>query len=79
VLHWGSRSSHRATQSRISMAFEFQAHDSRPFNTPILPPDKPVPFDLRLRLIAKQVLQYRHMYQVDPQIERVAAELVGQL
>ena len=79
LLHWGSHSSHRATESRISMAFEFQANDSKPFNTPILPPDKPVPFDLRLRLIAKQVLQYRHMYRVNPQIEQVAVELVGQL
>jgi hypothetical protein len=79
VLHWGSHSSHRATESRISMAFEFQANDSKPFNTPILPPDKPVPFELRLRLIAKQLLQYRHMYSVDPQIAQVATELVGQL
>ena len=59
--------------------FEFQALDSKPFNTPILPPDQPVPFDLRLRLVCKQVLQYRHMYNVDPQIERVAAELVSRL
>ena len=79
VVHWGSRSSHRATESRISMALEFQANDSKPFNTPILSPNEPVPFDLRLRLIAKQVLQYRHMYRVEPQIEQVAAELVGQL
>ena len=79
VLHWGSHSSHRATASRVSMAFEFQALESRPFNTPILQPDQVVPFDLRLRLICKQVLQYRHMYRVDPQIERIAAELVGQL
>ena len=79
VLHWGSRSSHRGAESRISMAFEFQANDSKPFNKPVLPPDEPVPFDLRLRLIAKQVLQYRHMYKLDPQIEQVAVELVGQL
>jgi hypothetical protein len=79
VLHWGSRTSHRATESRISMAFEFQATDSKPFNTPILASDKPVPFDLRLRLISKQILQYRHMYEVDPQIQQVAVELVGQL
>ena len=79
VLHWGSRSSHCATESRISMAFEFQAIDSRPFNTPILPPDQVVPFELRLRLIFKQVLQYRHLHKLDPNIERVAAELVGQL
>ncbi|MFO1183944.1 MAG: phytanoyl-CoA dioxygenase family protein [Bauldia sp.] len=79
VIHWGSRTSHRATESRVSMAFEFQANDSRPFNKPILPPNEPIPFELRLRLIAKQVLQYRHMYKVDPQIEQVATELVGQL
>ena len=79
LLHWGSHSSHRATGSRVSMAFEFQALESRPFNTPILPSDRAVPFDLRLRLICKQVMQYRHMYRVDPQIERAAAELVGQL
>ena len=79
VLHWGSRSSPRAAESRISMAFEFQASDSKPFNTPILPPDKPVPFDLRLRLIAKQVLQYRHLYKLDPRIEQIAVELAGQL
>ncbi len=79
LLHWGSSSSHRATESRISMAFEFQSYNSKPFNTPILPANEPVPFDLRLRLIAKQVLQYRHMYRVDPQIEQVAVELVGQL
>jgi hypothetical protein len=78
VVHWGSRSSRRATESRVSMAFEFQANDSKPFNTPILPPDTWVPFDMRLKLIAKQVLQYRHMYKVDPKIEAVAAELVRQ-
>jgi len=78
VVHWGSRTSRRATESRISMAFEFQASDSKPFNTPVLPRGKWVPFDVRLGLIAKQVLQYRHMYKVDAQIERVAAELVGQ-
>ena len=79
VLHWGSRSSRLATEPRISMAFEFQANDSKPFNTPVLPPGKPLPFELRLRMIAKQVLQYRHMYKVDPQIEQVAVELVGQV
>ena len=79
VLHWGSRSSYLATESRISMAFEFQANNSKPFNTPVLSPEKPVPFELRLKLIAKQVLQYRHMYKVDPLLEQVAVELADQL
>ena len=79
VLHWGSCSSCQATESRISIAFEFQANDSKPFNTPILPPEKPVPFELRLRLVAKQLLQYRHMYAVDRHLEEVAVKLVGHL
>ena len=77
VLHWGSMTSSRATESRISMAFEFQANNSKPFNRPILPPETPVPFEMRLRLIAKQLLQYRHMYALDPDLEQVAAKLVG--
>ena len=79
VLHWGSCSSDLATESRVSMAFEFQASDKKPFNRPVLSPGMPVPFELRLRLIAKQVLQYRHMYEVDPLLEQVAVELVSQL
>ena len=35
--------------------------------------------DERLKLVAKQVLQYRHMYRVDPGVEQVAIKLVGDL
>lgn len=77
ILHWGSRSSPFETQTRVSMAFEFQRTDVEPFNRPLLEPNKPFPFDLRLRLIAKQVLQYRHMYKVDPAIERLAQSLMS--
>ena len=38
VLHWGSRSTPRAEESRVSMAFEFQRLDVPPFNRPLLPP-----------------------------------------
>ncbi|MBA2588577.1 MAG: phytanoyl-CoA dioxygenase family protein [Alphaproteobacteria bacterium] len=77
VLHWGSRSSPRAEQSRVSMAFEFQRTDSPAFAQPIIPPDKPLPFEARLKLIARQVLQYRHMYRVDRHVEQLALELAG--
>jgi hypothetical protein len=77
VLHWGSRSSPRAEQSRVSMAFEFQRSDSVPFAQPILPPNQMLPFEMRLKLIARQVLQYRHMYKVDPVVEKLALELAG--
>lgn len=76
VLHWGSTSSPRAPELRVSMAFEFQSTDVPPFNVPLLPPLTSLPFELRLKLIAKQVLQYRHMYEVDPGVERMAIELL---
>ena len=77
VLHWGSRPSWRERESRVSMAFEFQRMDCRPFNGPIIRPKIPMPFDMRLRIIAKQVLQFRHMYRIDPGVERMAIDLVG--
>ena len=78
VVHWGSRTSPRGGESRVSMAFEFQRADVAPMNQPLLPPLAFHEFGARLRLIAKQVLQYRHMYKVDPAIERLALQVVGQ-
>jgi hypothetical protein len=77
VLHWGSKSSPRAPESRVSMAFEFQRTDVPAFNEPLLPPQTIFPFELRLRLIAKQVLQYQHMYELDPAVEQMALQLLG--
>lgn len=77
VLHWGSRTSPRGGASRVSMAFEFQRADVPPFNQPLMAPLSFHPFGFRLRLIAKQILQYRHMYKVDPAIERIAQQVVG--
>jgi hypothetical protein len=72
VLHWGSKTSPRATESRVSMAFEFQRGDVPAFNSPTIKPLSILTFDDRLKLIAKQILQYRHMYKVAPEIEQVA-------
>ena len=77
VMHWGSRSSPRAEQSRVSMAFEFQRSDSPAFAQPIIPPGQPLSFEARLKLIARQLLQYRHMYKLEPDIEKLALELAG--
>ena len=77
VLHWGSRSSPRAAESRVSIAFEFQRSDHPPFAQPIIPPGRLLPFEMRLKLVARQVLQYRHMYKVDPEVESLALELAG--
>jgi hypothetical protein len=77
VLHWGSKTSRLAPESRVSMAFEFQRADIPPINQPLMPPLSILPFESRLKLIAKQILQYRHMYKVDEEIEKIAIELVS--
>ena len=75
IMHWGSRSSARAPETRVSMAFEFQRADVPPFNHPLLDPMQMQPFELRLRLIAKQVMQYKHMYGVAPAVERLVRQI----
>jgi hypothetical protein len=77
VLHWGGKSSPRATESRVSMAFEFQRADVPPINMPLIDPTRIVPFETRLRLIGKQILQYQHMYKLEPNIARLASELAA--
>ena len=77
VLHWGGKTTPRAPETRVSIAFEFQRADVEPMNAPLIKPLSILSFDTRLRLVAKQILQYRHMYKVDPQVERVALALVA--
>ncbi|WP_446419797.1 methyltransferase domain-containing protein [Coleofasciculus sp.] len=75
VLHWGGRSSERATHPRLSFAFEFQRGDVTPYNTPLLDPSKPPTFSQRLGLIGKQILQYKHIYPLSEQLAELAVEL----
>ncbi len=78
VLHWGSQSVPRAHGPRISMALEFQRSDAAPFNKPLLPPFCNLEFPVRLALIAKQVLQYQHMYRLTPELETTIWRIVNQ-
>jgi hypothetical protein len=77
VLHWGGASSRFAAGPRLSMALEFQRGDIPPFNAPLLDPAAPPPFAGRLRLVGKQILQYRHMYPITPDMERLARALLA--
>ena len=77
VLHWGSRSSVRAKAPRISVAFEFQRGDVPPFNVPLLDPATPPPFATRLGLIAKQILQYQHIYPLSAEMKAFAERAVA--
>ncbi|MGE5539744.1 MAG: phytanoyl-CoA dioxygenase family protein [Gemmatimonas sp.] len=77
VLHWGAHASPMAKAARVSMAFEFQREDVAPFNEPLIPATTILRFEDRLKLIAKQVLQYKHMYRVPPDMDEAARTLVG--
>jgi hypothetical protein len=75
VLHWGGKTSPHAPESRVSMAVEFQRGDIPSFHDPLLNPHAALPFQARLKLIAMQILQYRHMYTILPEVEKIAVDL----
>jgi Phytanoyl-CoA dioxygenase (PhyH) len=77
VLHWGGRTSSRATESRVSIAFELQRADVPAFSEPLLDPFDIPPFETRLKLVAKQLLQYQHMYTLEKELARFASALLA--
>jgi hypothetical protein len=72
IFHWGSKSSHRAKQPRLSIAFEFQRGDIPAFNQPLMPLQIFPEFGLRLKLVGKQILQYKHMYSYSDELVAIA-------
>ena len=78
MLHWGSRThAPRAPETRVSMAFEFQRADVAPYNQPLIEPLRILRFEMRLKLVAKQILQYHHMYRLEPNVEQFAQQLMA--
>lgn len=77
VLHWGSEASRFAPHPRISMALEFQRGDARAFNQPLIPPLVSLDLPSRLKLVGKQILQYRHMYPLAARFETLAQHLLA--
>jgi hypothetical protein len=75
VLHWGAQSSPFAEKPRMSMALEFQRADAPAFNQPLLGTVAVLNFSSRLALVAKQILQYRHMYPLPPVMQEMAQQL----
>jgi len=75
VLHWGSRASRRAPGPRISVGCEFQRPSIPPLARPLLPADRPPPFTLRLWLMARVILGYRHMTTVPNDLVALAQGL----
>ena len=64
ILHWGGLSSEFGDEPRMSMALEFQRGDIAPFRQPLINHEALPSFSDRVRLIARQILQYTHMYGV---------------
>ncbi|HTI87914.1 MAG TPA: phytanoyl-CoA dioxygenase family protein [Alphaproteobacteria bacterium] len=77
LMHWGAHASPRASLPRMSMAFEFMHGDVEPYNTPAIPPMTILRFEDRLKLVGMQILQYRHMYRLSPDLEAAARALVA--
>jgi hypothetical protein len=77
VLHWGGRTSSQATESRVSIAFELQRADVPAFSEPLLDPFDIPPFETRLKLIAKQLLQYHNMQTLKPELAHFACALLA--
>ncbi|WP_143694548.1 phytanoyl-CoA dioxygenase family protein [Variovorax sp. JS1663] len=88
VMHWGGPTSEFAERPRMSMALEFQRGDMPPImqsfqrgaHLPVMPslleqasrPD----FGMRLRLIARQILQYQHMYGLSQELANLSTYLL---
>ncbi|MFO1012648.1 MAG: phytanoyl-CoA dioxygenase family protein [Caulobacteraceae bacterium] len=77
VLHWGSMTSRFAKGPRMSMALEFQRADIPAWNTPLMDPFTNHTFEDRLKLVGKQILQYKHMYPLAPRFQQLAEKLVS--
>lgn len=76
VMHYGSHASKRAASPRFSIAFEFQSSDIKPLNEPLQHPLSLPTVEDRLQLIAKQILQYQHMYRLDKTTSQFAQKII---
>jgi len=75
ILHWGGRASKKAQNPRVSIAFELQRNDITPFNNPLFSPYPLPDLKFRLKLIGKQILQYKHMYPLSDKMKSIAESL----
>ncbi|CAN5621585.1 hypothetical protein BH10CYA1_BH10CYA1_42450 [soil metagenome] len=77
LLHWGSRSSHKATNPRVSISFTFQRADQNPFEVPLFEPSRYQLFNERLGLIAQNVCNYQAQGPTTPEILFACRRLSG--
>lgn len=78
VLHWGAQSSEFSKKPRMSIALEAQSGKADPLNLPLINPNELLSETSRLKLIGKQMLQYKHMHSLSTQQEQFALYLINQ-
>nr|WP_303696014.1 phytanoyl-CoA dioxygenase family protein [Brevundimonas subvibrioides] len=77
VLHWGGQTSQFCHEPRMSIALEFQRGDEPAFNKPLLGTLPNLGFEDRLKMVAKQILQFQHMYALPQSMRDLATQIVG--
>ncbi|MBS1955559.1 MAG: SAM-dependent methyltransferase [Cyanobacteria bacterium SZAS-4] len=77
LLHWGSRSSSKAKNPRISISFSYQRQDSNPYETPLYDPTRYQRFSERLGLVASNIWNYRDNAKNTPEILFASRQLAG--
>lgn len=75
LIHWGSRSSDKAKEPRISAACAFQRQDIDPFETPQLDPFALPNFKTRLGLIGQQLFRFAIHTGMPEAVKDLAQEL----
>ncbi|MDA9210846.1 phytanoyl-CoA dioxygenase family protein [Methylophilaceae bacterium] len=77
VFHWGAQSSEFAEKPRLSMALEVQSNKAPPINPPLIAPNELIEDSVRLKLIGKQMLQYKHWHKLTDEQEQSALHLIN--
>lgn len=77
LLHWGSRSSQKATNPRISISFTYQRADQNPYEVPLFEPEHSHTFNDRLGLIAQCVCKFDPQGKSSPEVLYACRRLGG--
>jgi hypothetical protein len=75
VLHWGGRSTKRAAEPRVSLAFEFRRCDASD-DKAVIDTARLGSLEERLRLVGEQIVQYQHLANLGAPFVDLGARLV---
>ena len=76
-VYWAGSSTRYATILRITFSVEFQLEEIAPFQEPVLNPFDFSDFGARLQLIGLNLLLYRHLVDLSPDLIAWAKDICG--